>query len=160
MNHTTATRLPHSNELRASPRGADLLLSRLDKVRQSGPGRWMARCPAHDDGRASLSIRELDDGRVLIHDFAGCTSEEVIAAIGINWQALFPVDWAGRQFRAAPPRHIRDIISALGQELTIAIIILGDLVDHPPVSDVDRERGREASRRIIRFVQELEHAAA
>jgi hypothetical protein len=60
---------------------AEVLLSRLDGVRQTGPDRWIARCPAHDDGRASLSLRELDDGRVLLHDFAGCAVEEVLAAV-------------------------------------------------------------------------------
>jgi len=42
----------------------DALLSRLAKARQSGTGRWVACCPAHDDKRPSLSIRELDDARV------------------------------------------------------------------------------------------------
>ena len=37
------------------------LLSRLDKVRQSGPDSWMACCPAHEDKSASLSIRHADD---------------------------------------------------------------------------------------------------
>lgn len=36
-----------------------------------GP-RWIARCPAHDDSEPSLSIGTGDDGRVLLHCFAGC----------------------------------------------------------------------------------------
>ena len=43
---------------------ADVLLSILEGVKRTGPGRWMARCPAHGDKSPSLSIRELDDGRV------------------------------------------------------------------------------------------------
>ena len=44
-------------------------------------GRWcgsygIARCPAHDDGRPSLSIRD-GDTRVLFHCFAGCDSSTV-----------------------------------------------------------------------------------
>ncbi|SRR5258708_7262400 len=137
---------------------ADALLQRLDHVRQNGTGRWMARCPAHDDGRASLSIRELDD-RVLVHCFAGCDTEQVIAAAGLDWTALFPVDWAGREFRKAPPVRIRDLVSALGHELTIAVIVLGDVLDGRTLSDTDRERGLEARRRISLFLRELEHAA-
>ena len=48
---------------------ADRLRSRLHRAKQTGPGRWLASCPAHDDRRASLSIRELDDGTVLIRCF-------------------------------------------------------------------------------------------
>ena len=59
----------------------DNLLSRLDKVRQSGPDSWMACCPAHEDKSASLSIRHADE-KTLIHCFAGCSVHEVV---GRNW---------------------------------------------------------------------------
>ena len=29
-------------------------------------GAWMARCPTHDDREPSLSIRDADDGKVLV----------------------------------------------------------------------------------------------
>ena len=66
------------------------LLDRLDAVRQRGDGRWSARCPAHGDKTPSLSIRELDDGRILLHCFAGCDIEAVTAALNIQLCALFP----------------------------------------------------------------------
>jgi hypothetical protein len=44
---------------------ADVLLDKLDGVRPTGAGRWIAKCPAHEDRHASLSVRELDDGHVL-----------------------------------------------------------------------------------------------
>lgn len=69
---------------------AALLLGRLNGVRACGEGRWVARCPAHDDSRPSLSIRELPDGRVLLHDFAGCSVRAVLAMLDLEMQALFP----------------------------------------------------------------------
>jgi hypothetical protein len=63
---------------------ADLL-----QARRSGPGRWMARCPAHSDGSPSLSIREGQDGRVLLHCFAGCALTEILAALGLAKRDLF-----------------------------------------------------------------------
>lgn len=69
---------------------AQILLDRLDGVRPSGAGRWVARCPAHPDRSPSLSIRELNDGRVLIHDFAGCPPGDVLAALGLSLGDLFP----------------------------------------------------------------------
>jgi putative DNA primase/helicase len=42
---------------------------------------WMARCPAHDDRKPSLSIRDADDGKILLHCHAGCGQERVITAL-------------------------------------------------------------------------------
>ena len=69
---------------------AEEMLSRLEKVKRTGPGRWIARCPAHDDKDPSLSIRELDDGGFLLHCFASCGVDDVVAAIGIELSDLFP----------------------------------------------------------------------
>ena len=63
-------------------------LDRLKGVRSGGTGRWLARCPAHPDQRPSLSIRERTD-RILVHCFAGCTPEEIAAAIGLSMRDLF-----------------------------------------------------------------------
>jgi hypothetical protein len=48
--------------------------------RRCGPG-WIARCPAHDDRKPSLSIAEGADGRVLVHCHAGCPQDLVIEAL-------------------------------------------------------------------------------
>lgn len=66
------------------------LLDRLESVKQTATGRWIAKCPSHEDQRASLSVRELDDGRVLVHDFAGCDVADVLIAAGLTFDDLFP----------------------------------------------------------------------
>ena len=66
----------------------------------SGDG-WQARCPAHEDHRASLSIHAGDDGRVLLHCFAGCAPEAIVSAIGITLADLFPEGGGGRPSPAA-----------------------------------------------------------
>jgi hypothetical protein len=63
-------------------------LDRLDRVKKSGVG-WTARCPAHEDRHASLSVGEGDDGRVLLKCFAGCTAEAIVAAMGLMMRDLF-----------------------------------------------------------------------
>lgn len=68
---------------------ADTLLSQLDKVRATGQTRWVACCPAHEDKSPSLAIREVDDGRVLVHCFSGCATEDVLAAVGLTFSDLF-----------------------------------------------------------------------
>jgi hypothetical protein len=70
--------------------GVDIFLSRLDKVRRTGRDSWIACCPAHDDKHPSLSIREKDDGKPLLHCFAGCSNEEILAALGLDASVLLP----------------------------------------------------------------------
>jgi hypothetical protein len=48
--------------------------------RKAGGGS-MVRCPAHDDREPSLSIRDADDGKVLVRCHAGCDQKRVIATL-------------------------------------------------------------------------------
>ena len=57
------------------------ILGRLDGVKKAGEG-YMALCPAHDGRNPSLSIREAEDGKVLVHCHVGCCTEGVLRAIG------------------------------------------------------------------------------
>ena len=66
------------------------LLARLEGVRDRGHGQWLARCPAHDDRRPSLSIKEINDGTILLHCFALCSPADIVAAVGIELADLFP----------------------------------------------------------------------
>ena len=68
---------------------ANQLLTRLDGVRKTGDGCWIAKCSAHDDKSPSLAIREVDD-RLLLHCFAGCSVYDIISAVGLNLSDLFP----------------------------------------------------------------------
>jgi hypothetical protein len=61
----------------------------LVQAQPTGAGRWKARCPAHDDRSPSLSIREGDDGRVLVHCHAGCATAAILEAAGLCLRDLF-----------------------------------------------------------------------
>jgi hypothetical protein len=52
-------------------------------LRRTGEG-WQARCPSHDDQRASLSVGEGGDGRALLHCHAGCDLEDVLRALDLE----------------------------------------------------------------------------
>ena len=67
----------------------EIILNRLDGVRKSLRG-FTAKCPAHADRTASLSISEADTGNALIHCFAGCPVVDVLQAIGLELSALYP----------------------------------------------------------------------
>lgn len=64
------------------------LVTRLDGAKRTGDG-WMARCPAHEDDRPSLSLRDGTDGRILVHCHAGCPPEAIVGALGLTLPDLF-----------------------------------------------------------------------
>jgi hypothetical protein len=42
---------------------------------------WSCKCPAHEDKRASLSIKEDSSGKLLVHCHAGCAQTDVVAEL-------------------------------------------------------------------------------
>jgi hypothetical protein len=72
------------------------LISRLHANR-SGKG-WTAKCPSHGDREPSLSINEGADGRALIKCQAGCSTDDVLAALGITYRDLFPAKFSKVSF--------------------------------------------------------------
>lgn len=74
----------------SAQRSVGEFLARLDRVRESSPGKWRARCPAHGGKSQSLAIRETADGTILLHCFAGCEPAAILSAIGLTINDLFP----------------------------------------------------------------------
>ena len=81
----------------------ELLLSKLPGAKKSGAG-WSARCPAHDDQQASLSVSAGDDGTALLKCHAGCDTSAVLAAIGLTLADLFPAKASPTLARNAKPK--------------------------------------------------------
>ena len=119
---------------------ASILLQHLNKVKRTGSGKWMACCPSHEDRSASLSIRELDDGRVLLHCFAECTVEEVLGVVGLTFDALYPEKQLGHGKPESRPFPAADILRAIAFESTLVLIAAADLLAGHPFNETDRER--------------------
>lgn len=119
----------------------DVLLSRLDRVKRTGSWTWSARCPAHDDRGPSLSVRELDDGRILVHCFAGCDVHDVLAAVDLNISDLFPPRSIAHS--AKPERRpfpAADVLRAVAFEALVVAAAAVALLAGEPLTTVDRER--------------------
>jgi hypothetical protein len=127
---------------------ASALLERLQGVRRTGEARWMAKCPGHEDRRASLSIRELSDGRILVHCFAGCEVEAVLASVELDFDALFPPRSIEHAAGVRPAVPASDVLRAIVQELDIVMLAAGDLERGRPISESDHARLRLARERI------------
>ena len=66
---------------------AEEFVQRLEHVSRSGSN-YTARCPAHDDKKASLSVGDGRDGRVLLYCHAGCDFSAICDAAGVNPKEL------------------------------------------------------------------------
>ena len=116
----------------------ELLLSRLERVRANRNGTWVARCPAHDDRSPSLSIATGDDGKVLLHCFAGCGAVDVVEAVGLELSSLFPEthDWKGQRRSRV---DYKALVMLLRHEATVMLIAAQKLSEGVVLSEDDKE---------------------
>jgi len=138
------------------------LLSRLDGVRKTGRG-WVAKCPAHEDRSPSLSITEGNDGRVLLHCFAGCRAADVAGAVGLQLADLFPPRLRddspeGRQAARAALKQSgwTAALGVLSREATIVLIAARQLGTGCPLDETDSARLIVATDRIERAREVLQ----
>ena len=119
---------------------ADTILARLEKVKRTGAGQFLACCPAHQDKSPSLSIKDCGDGRILLHCFGGCPTEDVLDAIGLTFDDLFPerLPDPHRPMRRAYPAA--DVLEALSSELYIVLVCAADLNAGKALQEQDRQR--------------------
>ena len=129
---------------------AERLLPRLDGVRQVAQQRWVAKCPAHEDRSPSLSIRETDDGRILVHDFGGCPTTEVLASLGMTVTDLFP-ERITHHAKSLRPNHwhaMREALKTLCREALVVAIAAEDIAAGRDLSADDAARVAVAAGRI------------
>ncbi len=116
----------------------DYLLNQLSKVKKISQDKYIAACPAHDDKSPSLAIRN-DNGKILLHCFAGCSSSEIVSAIGMNLSDLFPP--------TDDPKYIKQsrisfsvwqLLHALKTDLVRLLIIVNDIKNIEALSADDR----------------------
>ena len=131
---------------------ADILLDRLQGVRRTAPGRWLARCPAHDDRRPSLAVREAEDGRLLIYCFAGCSVGDVMRALGLDLHDLFDRPLGHRHGPIRHPFSPAAVLRAIAGEAMIVAVAGRDALDGKAI-EADRERLLTAVTRITEAVR-------
>lgn len=90
---------PSQTQGDAARRVLDRLEARDLRVVPSKNG-WEAQCPAHDDRVPSMSVACSDDGVLLRCQTGDCTSDDIMAVLGLPTAALFDA-WQGD---AEPPR--------------------------------------------------------
>lgn len=128
----------------------DRLLPRLDGLRKTGADRWIAKCPAHKDRSPSLSLRQCDDGRVLIHCFASCETNNVLAAVGLEFQDLYPPRRIDHHIpRERRPFDAVDVLRCLSREALILIGASAKLLAGETLSQADIDRLQICAYRLL-----------
>lgn len=86
---TTIT-VPAQSKDRKVP-AIETVIAGLEAVKLEKPGQWVAKCPAHDDRHASLSVAQGRKGAV-VHCHAGCELVSIAAAMGLSLTDFFDPD--------------------------------------------------------------------
>lgn len=128
----------------AGPLG--MILDRLERVRRCGKG-YIACCPAHADRSASLSLAEGNDGRTLVHCFAGCSALDVVQSVGLQLADLYP-----ERLSPLDPDHRRELrqyareanwkaaLNVLGMEAGVVLCAARQVARWQPLSPDDDAR--------------------
>ena len=69
------------------------ILSQLFGCSNRGDGQWQACCPVHKSGKEddpSFGVSLKPDGQILLHCFAGCPKDEILARLGVTLADLAP----------------------------------------------------------------------
>ena len=113
----------------------------------TGPGRWIASRPTREDRHPSLAIRELDDGRLLLHDFGGDDAASILAAVGLDLCDLFPAKLGAAQ-STRRPFNASDVLALVAIECSVAVVVCADVLRSRTVSELDFDRLLTAAQRL------------
>lgn len=130
----------------------DEFITRLDGVRTRSAGRANAKCPAHDDRSPSLSVADRGDGGILVHCFAGCSVDSIVAALGLALADLMPPRAPDPLAPPTLPSRFRmplaEALEMLALEVTVVDLAAAALLRGEPLTDADLARLADAVERI------------
>ncbi|MDA9097071.1 DNA primase [Methylophilaceae bacterium] len=124
------------------------LLSHFSKVSKTTKSNsYNCLCPAHEDRLASLSIKFADDGRILMHCFAGCDITSILGAVGLDLDDIVPE----RKDLLKPLGKIYNpfaVLKSLQDEVLLVAVVAAELAQGKPLEEGDRKRLLESVRLI------------
>ena len=134
---------------------AQTLLDKLEGVKGRN-GHWRARCPGHGSKSGTLAIREEQDGRVLLHCFAGCEPLQVLQAVGLDWHDVMPARLTEGHLKPIRQPWAKSAMQAMRRELTVALLVLGDIEHDRAVTRTDKARAGKAAGSLSKWLKTLE----
>ncbi len=127
------------------------VLNHLERVKQTGSDKWQASCPTslhqHGDRSQGLSLKQAEDGRVLLHCHAGCAADSIVSAIGLSLSDLFPKDQSFQPKRGPSRRAIE----AAQLEAEMAFVFVELVAHNKPLNPGDKASFQKAVDRLKAF---------
>ena len=127
----------------------DNFVSRLSKAKRTGNDSYIACCPAHEDRSPSMTVREVEDGMLLIHCFAGCGIDAIAGAIGFSVSDLMP-DKKPDEVRNARriPFSPSDVLACTKNDAALIYVVMCDLDKGKELTEKQIKDAKKASARI------------
>ena len=139
------------------------LLSRLDCVKETTNGQWVACCPNGHKSQSpkspKLGIKETDTGQVLINCIAGCDPLHVLETLGLDWKDLYPESTKPElkaHFRETLSN--RDLLKIIKHNAMMLEIGASDLLKHRQLSNEDVKQLIGASKKTVWAMNKLMEA--
>lgn len=114
-------------------------LDKLEKVKKTGSDSWVACCPYHEDRNPSLTVREVEE-RVLVHCFAGCSVEQILSAVGMDFDALFPETIKHHVKPLRRPFPAADVLEMVVRETEFVAVCAGNIRQGVSLNEEDYKR--------------------
>ena len=133
----------------------EALLSKLDKVKSTGAGKWLACCPAHPDKSPSLAIKQTEDVKILIHCFAGCQVTDIVAAVGLDLSDLMPNDPTYKKGGKPPAFNKYELFDRVVFEAIILSLAIRQLLNGEMLEQSDLSRVAQAENVINSIAMEV-----
>ena len=130
------------------------VLSNVEKVKRTGEGKWLAPCPAHNDRSPSLAIKETNDGKILLHCFAGCSVHEIVESMDLTLADLMPDNPTYKKGRKPPKFNKYELFDRVVFESTILLVAIRQLFNGTPLTDDDMQRVKKAESTIDDIARE------
>lgn len=127
----------------------DNFVSRLSKARRTGNDSWIGCCPAHEDKSPSLTVREADEGMLLVHCFAGCSIDAIAGALGFSVSDLMP-DKPADEIRKSRkiPFSPSDVLACAKNDAALLYVVMCDLSKGIALTSKQIEAAKKAAARI------------
>jgi len=121
----------------------------FEKSYKSGKDEYQCLCPAHDDRTASLGIKEMPDGRILINCFAGCNAGDILGAVGLSFDDIVPKR-LGDFKPVSKPFNPYAVLKAISNETLLVALAALELGNGKTLPLEDRDRLIIAAERLRR----------
>jgi hypothetical protein len=87
-----------------------------------------------------MKITQAEDGRILIHCFAGCSTDDILGSVGLTIDDLFDTPLYHKAKPLRPGVYPRDVLHALQTEFMIVMITAFNMRKGKSISDIDLSR--------------------